>query len=511
MGDTDSRSINAEPKNTSPAEDLIARVITFSIILGSLYFIFVWKNLPLDDSGGNSLRWGITGGILGVAILILIFAGKSKFKVFEAMSKFIIIIFIVLGAAIFSIYFIADEQIILFKLFVIAYFSFLPAWLYLHFISIKGRTLWEEYVLNLFRLGVDQIKHLPEPPVHSIYHDKWITEHQNPVTQSKTTQGTSQYIKKFEGVFGPVHPGNNISFASFRGENLWPVAIATLLISVGWVLVTQPESVFNKSILPSIPITHNPTLPLEAIYFGFLGAYFYILQMLVRRYFQNDLKTSAYLSSTVRIIVVFLLVWVISLGWNNPGSQRHLAVLAFIIGVFPHVGWQALLTIVKLPIKTIVPSLKQKFPLNELDGLNIWYESRLLEEGIEDMQNLATANLVDVMLNTRIPIERLVDWVDQSILYLHLGDGTSPEAKENRHKLRLYGIRGATDLIDAFKSREKELIHKLERLLNKNDTEPSKLRTILATFKHEPNLRQVQNWKSSTGNIDQRNTDFPSN
>ena len=52
--------------------------------------------------------------------------------------------------------------------------------------------------------------------------------------------------------------------------------------------------------------------------------------------------------------------------------------------------------------------------------MNIWYESRLLEEGIEDMQNLATANIVDVMLRTRIPVDRLVDWIDQAYLYLHL-------------------------------------------------------------------------------------------
>jgi len=75
----------------------------------------------------------------------------------------------------------------------------------------------------------------------------------------------------------------------------------------------------------------------------------------------------------------------------------------------------------KVSPQDLVPSLEQTYPLSDLDGLNIWYESRLLEEGIEDMQNLTTVNLVDVMLNTRIPVERLVDWIDQSILFLHLG------------------------------------------------------------------------------------------
>jgi len=38
--------------------------------------------------------------------------------------------------------------------------------------------------------------------------------------------------------------------------------------------------------------------------------------------------------------------------------------------------------------------------------LSVWYEARLLEEGIEDMQSLATVNFVDVILHTRVPVGR---------------------------------------------------------------------------------------------------------
>lgn len=175
------------------------------------------------------------------------------------------------------------------------------------------------------------------------------------------------------------------------------------------------------------------------------------------------------------------------------------ALFAFVIGVFPYIGWQALRALTKLPLKLVVPSLRQPYPLSDLDGLNIWYESRLLEEGIEDMQNLATANLVDVMLNTRIPVERLVDWVDQSLLYLHLGKSETKGRESNREKLRRFGIRTATDLKDAFDSRASdspETIKKLEYVLNSNEKEPSILRCILATFKDEPNLFHIEEWKS---------------
>jgi len=488
---------NKEPIST--LDKNITNVIVFMIYFVPLYYFFVWKNLPLDADGGNKLRFGMTAGILVVIALIYIFVKRKKIKLFESLSNFIVIIVIIFGAALFSIYFIDQDKIILLKLFVILYFSFLPAWLYLHFISVKGRTLWEEYVLNLYRLGVDTVKHLPEPPLRSDFHKKWAREHKDIANVAESGGHKSLYEKKFEGLYGTIQPDNTTTFSSFRAENLWPVAIATVLIAIGWILVTGPESVFNKTVFPTTDLSGQPVLPLESLRFAFLGAYFYILQMLVRRYFQNDLKTSAYISSTVRIIVVVLLVLVIDLVWNDAGYTVQLSALAFIIGVFPHIGWQALQSLAKLPMKLVIPSLKQKFPLSKLDGLNIWYESRLLEEGIEDMQNLATANLVDVMLNTRIPVERLIDWVDQSILYLHMSDGNSAQGEKNIELLRMYGIRTATDLIDVCSSVNNDLRMKLERLLNTDDNEPSIVLSILATFDNEPNLIKVQNWKSNNG------------
>jgi hypothetical protein len=200
----------------------------------------------------------------------------------------------------------------------------------------------------------------------------------------------------------------------------------------------------------------------------------------------------------MRIVVVALLTWTVDLGLaDEPLSYRY--TLAFVIGVFPDVGWKALQTLIKLPLRGLVRSLRQAYPLSDLDGLNVWYEARLLEEGIEDMQNLATCNIVDVMLNTRIPVERLVDWIDQSILYLRLGRPSGTPGDNPRDRLRRFGIRTATDLEDAFRPapeivNEPDRIAKLERLLSA-DGEPSVLRTVLATLRSEPNLSYVQAWR----------------
>lgn len=53
------------------------------------------------------------------------------------------------------------------------------------------------------------------------------------------------------------------------------------------------------------------------------------------------------------------------------------------------------------------------------EGINLYHRARLMEEGVENIENLAHHDLVDLILRTRIPVSVLIDWVDQAILYLH--------------------------------------------------------------------------------------------
>ena len=418
-------------------------------------------------------------------------------------QSFFVLAFVVLGAPVAAIYFAKADQVLLLKLFVIVYFSFLPALIYLQFITIKGKTLYDEYVHNLYRLHVDRYENLPEPGKHTVFY----REHKNEVEGQEARDGTNMYKKKFEALYGNLPSEDDGTFA-IHGETLVPVVIATLIISVSWVLLVEPQSVFGINLLSGIePIGAESAaagqgsgtrIPIDTIRFAILGAYFYVLQMLVRRYFQNDLRTSAYLNATMRFIVVIPLVWIIDilLETNTEVQHEHVIALAFIIGIFPTVGWQAIIALVKLPIKTVVPSLKQQYPLSDLDGLNIWYESRLLEEGIEDMQNLATANLVDLMLNTRIPVERLVDWVDQSLLYLHLRTEKEEKAEEKESSRQIFrgiGIRTAMDVHILFESEDHALIARLEKDILKR---PDTLNVLNRTLQNDPSFYNVKEWKN---------------
>ena len=62
--------------------------------------------------------------------------------------------------------------------------------------------------------------------------------------------------------------------------------------------------------------------------------------------------------------------------------------------------------------------LDEPAPLTELEGIDLYDRTRLAEEGINNIEALAHADLVDLMSSTRISAAELVDWTDQAILYL---------------------------------------------------------------------------------------------
>ncbi|MDQ3916173.1 MAG: hypothetical protein M3323_12750 [Actinomycetota bacterium] len=332
-------------------------------------------------------------------------------------------------------------RLFLLKLLAAAVMSFLPGWIYLQFIRNKGESLYDEYVLNLFRLHIDDYRNLPAPPEHTSYYRPWKRQHAKLRTKTKD----NLYRRKFEAIYGRSAVSTFDKIYDRRKlrdktETFSPVLLATLLLCLGWVLVLQPEPL---DLFGEFELSGAPELPYETLQFGFLGSYFFILQDLLRRYFREDLRTAAYISASARVVFVAVMITAVDVVWESTVGSKQ--VFAFLIGMFPQIGLQALRAAVAVPLRRGIPSLETAHPLSDLDGLNYWYEARLAEEGIEDIQNLTSANLVDLLLRSRVPISRLIDWIDQGFLHLHL-----PVAEESKddpwQRLRSIGIRGATDL-----------------------------------------------------------------
>ena len=88
-------------------------------------------------------------------------------------------------------------------------------------------------------------------------------------------------------------------------------------------------------------------------------------------------------------------------------------------------------------------------PVSDLDGLTVWHEARLEEEDIENIPNMATTEIVDLMLSTRFPPDRIIDWVDQAIFFTHLGpdeEEKNKDGEKNRRGKNLFVCMGFAGL-----------------------------------------------------------------
>src|SRR5215471_14789918 len=240
--------------------------------------------------------------------------------------------------------------------------------------------------------------------------------------------------------------------------------------------------------------------------FAFLGAYFFGLQLLFRRYIRRDLRASAYVAVSLRIIISIIAIWVaievlamapeaiIGSETQKHSIEKFLLVLGFVIGVFPRVGWQVIQSGLKRVGSVIVPSLETQLPLRDLDGLTVWHEARFEEEDIENIPNMATADLVDLFINTRFPADRIIDWVDQAILYTTLGPEQDEDNDGIRKRLADFGIRDATSLVETYNN---SFFHKdanaFDEILKQNGEVT--MRALVDAVGTNPNLKLLQTWK----------------
>jgi hypothetical protein len=230
-----------------------------------------------------------------------------------------------------------------------------------------------------------------------------------------------------------------------------PVLIATVVITFGWLVTLLNQDVNVISDRVGILALFQPQR--SPLIFGFLGAYFFALQLIQRGYARGDLRPKSYTQITVRILMVTILAMVLEL-LPGPNDSPYILVLAFAAGVVPEtalVGIQEYLN--RSSVGAVFGrGIAEPNPLTSLEGIDLYDRARLLDEGVTNVEGLAHHDLIELMLQTRIPAPRLVDWIDQAILYLHVGSSDGEEEASSTAsmvRLRAFGIRTATDLEQA--------------------------------------------------------------
>jgi hypothetical protein len=365
--------------------------------------------------------------------------------------------------------------------------TFMPATLYFLFIAARRESLFNTFATNLDRFGLlrrrwvagpdDRVPRsttlrLETPDLHGL-------RLKNYLDRFGAAYGSldEDFVKRFLGIAAaaadrPDEPpaSGQMSYGSIGGNafdlpNIIPVLGTTCLLALGWVAALPPglfealpANSTSSQFLTWFATIVTPTL--NPVIFAFLGAYFFSLQMIVRRFVRRDLGPNAYNAISLRILLATTGIWVALqafqvLGTGIDEGSPVVLVAAFAVGAFPQIAWQLVSATLKKfpPFQAALPSLNAAQPLSAIDGLTVWHQTRLEDVDVENVPNLATVDVVDLLLHTRIPTHRLVDWIDQAILITYLGPADTGEAHDGspsmRDQLQRYGIRTATALESA--------------------------------------------------------------
>jgi len=304
--------------------------------------------------------------------------------------------------------------------------SLFPALLYFLFDRYRLGTLRESFEQSIFRL---------DPNVKTL------------------ADVRAKYGRQLDEVYG--HDPLSARGRHLRGTR-WPIWVCTLVVTLGWIVTVQPigTEAGATSLLAFLAPEASP------VAFAFLGAYYFAATSLLRRYTRGDLRPKAYSHVVVRIFIALIFAWVLEALF---GPSPYVLALSFLVGVVPDTFWTAFNETARNQVLgKISRSLEQKNPLTSLEGIDLYDRARLTEEGVTNVESLAHHDLIDLILATRIPIARLVDWLDQAVLYLHVSedhlesadgaDSAGQPGKSLYECLRLCGIRTATDFMDTYKS-----------------------------------------------------------
>lgn len=230
---------------------------------------------------------------------------------------------------------------------------------------------------------------------------------------------------------------NDFKAETSHKDYLWPVALMTLLSSVGWFFALRGISLDSSSLDVNNPV------PVTFIW-GFVGAFFASFLSIIDDFRKYSLTPSSYYSLVYRLVFSSTAAFLIGLPFPTFPS-----IAAFGIGLFPvEKTWKVISEKTAQWVDAGESEGELGADLAAIQGLEDSRNRRkLVDIGITSVQSLATADPLFVFFQTTFPIRTIVDMIDKAILYLYIG----PKVNE----LRSHGINGVIELVALAKLIEK--------------------------------------------------------
>lgn len=213
----------------------------------------------------------------------------------------------------------------------------------------------------------------------------------------------------------------------------------------------------------------------DVMCYAYLGWYVWTVSTIFSRLITMELVAATYYSVLTRLVVAVFVALVFnhlqSVLWS--GGQAPLAeAVGFGVGLFPDAalawlqGWLR---------RTLLRSDErlEDFPLDLIQGVSPFRKLRLSEMGLDNCENLAAANAVELFLTSNLKLVEVIDWIGQAQLLILVGSDKFMTLQHN-------GYRTAIDLHRGSRSAACPV---LARLL---DYDPAQLVDIVTGMEQDP-------------------------